>query len=86
VTPCMFMPEYPVAGNLKLQSFKKIWNSPIFEALRDRSYLKGKCQQCKFTIVCGGCRAKAVAYSGDYLASDPTCPIENETSPIDLSG
>lgn len=80
VTPCMFMPEYPVAGNLKRQSFKEIWNSPTFEALRDRSCLKGKCRQCKFTIVCGGCRAKAVAYSGDYLASDPTCPIQNETS------
>jgi radical SAM protein with 4Fe4S-binding SPASM domain len=75
VTPCMFMPEYPVAGNLRRQSFKEIWNSETFQALRDRSRLKGKCGECKFTIVCGGCRAKAAAYNGDYLASDPTCPI-----------
>jgi len=75
VTPCMFMPEYPVAGNLRKQSFKEIWNSGTFQALRDRMRLKGKCGECKFAIVCGGCRAKAAAHEGDYLASDPTCPI-----------
>ena len=75
VTPCMFMPEYPVAGNLRKQSFKEIWNSDTFQALRDRTRLKGKCRECKFAIVCGGCRAKAAAYLGDYLGSDPTCPI-----------
>jgi radical SAM protein with 4Fe4S-binding SPASM domain len=75
VTPCMFMPEYPVAGNLRKQSFKEIWNSETFQTLRDRTRLKGKCRECKFAIVCGGCRAKAAAHEGDYLASDPTCPI-----------
>jgi len=75
VTPCMFMPEYPVAGNLRKQSFKEIWNSETFQALRDRTRLKGKCGECKFAIVCGGCRAKAAAHEGDYLAPDPTCPI-----------
>jgi radical SAM protein with 4Fe4S-binding SPASM domain len=75
VTPCMFMPEYPVAGNLRKQSFKEIWNSETFQTLRDRTRLKGKCGECKFAIVCGGCRAKAAAHEGDYLASDPTCPI-----------
>jgi radical SAM protein with 4Fe4S-binding SPASM domain len=77
VTPCMFMPQYPVAGNLKTQSFQEIWNSPPLRALRDRTLLKGKCRECKFTTVCGGCRAKAAVYNGDYLASDPTCPIYN---------
>ena len=76
VTPCMFMPEYPVAGNLRHQSFQDIWNSPTFEALRDRASLDGKCHGCRFALVCGGCRAKAAAYEGDYLASDPTCSIQ----------
>jgi radical SAM protein with 4Fe4S-binding SPASM domain len=80
VTPCMFMPEYPVAGNLKSQSFQEIWNSETLEALRNRNLLKGKCGQCKFNIVCGGCRAKAAAYLGDYLASDPTCPIHGRST------
>jgi len=79
VTPCMFMPEYPVAGNLRKQSFKEIWNSETFQALRDRTRLKGKCGECKFAIVCGGCRAKAAAHEGDYLASDPTCPIHDRS-------
>jgi radical SAM protein with 4Fe4S-binding SPASM domain len=76
VTPCMFMPDYPVAGNLRNQSFQDIWNSPTFEELRDRASLGGKCRGCRFALVCGGCRAKAAAYQGDYLASDPTCPIQ----------
>jgi radical SAM protein with 4Fe4S-binding SPASM domain len=75
VTPCMFMPDYPVAGNLRNQSFHDIWNSRTFDALRDRASLQGKCHECRFAVVCGGCRAKAAAYEGDYLASDPTCSI-----------
>jgi radical SAM protein with 4Fe4S-binding SPASM domain len=75
VTPCMFMPQYPIAGNLRKQPLEEIWRSETFQALRDRTRLKGKCRECKFMIVCGGCRAKAAAYNGDYLASDPTCPI-----------
>ena len=78
VTPCMFMPHYPVAGNLKEQSFEMIWEkSEVFDALRDRKALTGKCAGCRNLVVCGGCRAKAAAYLGDYLASDPTCPIQN---------
>jgi len=76
VTPCMFMPGYPVAGNLKEQSLLDIWNSPTFQALQDRSSFDGKCRDCRFTLVCGGCRAKAASYEGNYLASDRTCPIQ----------
>ena len=76
VTPCMFMPEYPVAGNLRKESFEDVWKGETFQALRDRTRLKGKCRDCKYTIVCGGCRAKAAAYNSDYLSSDPTCPID----------
>ena len=85
VTPCMFMPHYPVAGNLKEQPFEEIWEqSAIFRALRTRSFLKGKCRECENVIVCGGCRAKAAAYLNDYLASDPTCPIGNENSKAEI--
>ena len=85
VTPCMFMPDYPVAGNLRKQPFEEVWNSPIFQTLRDRTCLKGKCRECQFAVVCGGCRAKAAAYAGDYLASDPTCPIRPDDMQL-LSG
>lgn len=79
VTPCMFMPKYPIAGNLKDQSFEEIWASPTFQALRNRKLLTGICHDCKFVTVCGGCRAKAAAYEGDYLASDPICPLYSST-------
>jgi len=82
VTPCMFMPEYPVAGNLKTESFGEIWNSTTLQALRDRTRLKGECGECRFRTVCGGCRAKAAAYKGDYLDSDPTCPIRDESQDV----
>ena len=74
VTPCMFMPHYPVAGNLKERSFAEIWEEgEVFRTLRNRALLKGKCRECEHLVICGGCRAKAAAYVGDYMASDPTC-------------
>jgi radical SAM protein with 4Fe4S-binding SPASM domain len=72
----MFMPGYPVAGNLRNQSLLEIWNSPTFQKLQDRSSFEGKCRECRFALVCGGCRAKAASYEGNYLASDPTCTIQ----------
>lgn len=72
VTPCVFMPI--IVGNLRRERFKSIWfSSKVMRDLRDRDRLKGKCGQCSFRYVCGGCRARAYAYHGDYLASDPGC-------------
>jgi radical SAM protein with 4Fe4S-binding SPASM domain len=70
--PCVFMPL--VVGNLKTESLADIWlNSPIFEDLRDREKLKGRCSRCEFKFICGGCRARAYSYHKDYLMSDPGC-------------
>jgi radical SAM protein with 4Fe4S-binding SPASM domain len=78
VTPCMFMPSYPVAGNLKSESFERIWNhSEVFTRLRDRELLNGSCMKCRYKFVCGGCRAKAAALSRDYLGPDPTCSFHS---------
>ncbi|MCD6510689.1 MAG: radical SAM protein [Thermoprotei archaeon] len=72
VTPCVFMPM-PV-GNLRAQGFWEIWTgSELLKALRDRSRLKGFCSQCPYKYVCGGCRARAYAYTGDPLGPDPGC-------------
>jgi hypothetical protein len=35
--------------------------------------LGGKCGRCEYREVCGGCRARAYALSGDPLASDESC-------------
>ncbi len=74
VTPCVFMP-IPV-GNLRESSFYKIWNtSKVMRDLRDRSLLReeGFCSKCPYKNVCGGCRARAYGYTGDYLSPDPGC-------------
>ncbi len=64
------------AGNIRRESLKDIWTeSPIFNDLRDRSKLRGKCSKCKYKHLCGGCRGRAYAVFGDYLAEDPYCPL-----------
>ncbi len=39
----------------------------------DKGGCEGGCGKCNFVAICGGCRARAYARSGDYLASDPLC-------------
>lgn len=72
VQPCVFMPL--VVGNLKTEKLADIWfTSQVFKDLRDRQNLKGRCSKCEYKYVCGGCRARALAYHDDYLMSDPGC-------------
>jgi radical SAM protein with 4Fe4S-binding SPASM domain len=35
--------------------------------------LKGKCGVCEYRDICGGCRNRAYAYTGDIFESDPAC-------------
>ena len=85
LTPCIFMPNE--AGNLRDTSFQQIWeDSPVFSALRDRSRLKeGNCGSCKFKLICGGCRAAAMALHGNPLAGDPSCWMFPEPTAPGLS-
>jgi radical SAM protein with 4Fe4S-binding SPASM domain len=64
------------AGNLidNRFNFEKIWlESEFLKQIRDVSLYKGFCSACEYVGLCGGCRARAYALSGDYLASDPVC-------------
>lgn len=72
VTPCVFLP-LPV-GDLRKQRLADIWDhSPVLQQLRDRNNLKEHCGRCDYREVCGGCRARAYGYFGDYNAPDPGC-------------
>jgi radical SAM protein with 4Fe4S-binding SPASM domain len=83
VFPCHFMPHI-VLGNLRMSSFREIWidkPSPELRALRKiRSSLKGACGECQYLEVCGGCRQKALFYSGDLQGEDPSCIVEERWS------
>jgi radical SAM protein with 4Fe4S-binding SPASM domain len=64
------------AGNLIENNFDfaRIWKSSQFlNEIRNPSLYKGACGLCKYVKICGGCRARAYAMTGDYLATDPTC-------------
>ena len=79
VFPCGYLPA--VAGDLRKQSFADVWtNSVVFNQLRDDDNLKGKCGCCEFRHVCMGCRARAFAATGDFLAEEPFCVYEPGTS------
>ncbi len=79
VWPCPFVEVN--AGNIRDSSFHEIYrNAPVFQHLRRREeLLKGVCGECNYKTVCGGCRGRAHAYSGDYLAEDPRCFIRERT-------
>lgn len=48
-------------------------NDPILKDLRNKDILEGNCSKCEYRYYCGGCRARAYGYTGDYLAPDPGC-------------
>jgi radical SAM protein with 4Fe4S-binding SPASM domain len=67
------------AGDLRQAGFdfRRIWEgSPLFESVRDYDRYKGKCGACEYLRVCGGCRARAFAATGDHLAEEPFCVYE----------
>lgn len=72
VQPCGFL-DLP-CGDILRQSFHEIWQtSPEFLNLRDYDALTGTCGDCYYKNVCGGCRARSYALTGDYMASEPMC-------------
>ena len=72
-------------GNVRETPFSQIWReSPVFDDLRHPERLKGKCGICEFKAVCGGCRARALAKSGDYLAEEPFCAHVPDRRLLDL--
>ncbi|MEW6660567.1 MAG: radical SAM protein [Thermodesulfobacteriota bacterium] len=75
VQPCGYLEI--VAGNIRETPFPEIWaNSDLFQKLRRVDDYHGKCHACQYRKVCGGCRARAYAMSGDVLGEDPICPYE----------
>ncbi|MBI1987252.1 MAG: radical SAM protein [Nitrospinae bacterium] len=71
VTPCPYLPLS--AGSLREREFAELWwQGEIFGRLRGRGR-EGRCGRCEFRALCGGCRARAYAFSGNCLGEDPWC-------------
>jgi radical SAM protein with 4Fe4S-binding SPASM domain len=80
IVPCRRMP-IPL-GNLRTDAIREVWaQSPVLEALRDKTRYRGRCGACARWDVCRGCRAIAYAWSrargqDDFLAEDPQCFLD----------
>ncbi len=74
LTACPYLPL--PAGDLRRQGFADVWrNAPLFLQIREAN-VGGKCGRCGYRAMCGGCRARAYAESGDPLGPDPACAYE----------
>jgi len=72
VFPCGYLPV--TSGNITQKSLPEIWrDSEVFARIRDEDALEGKCGCCEFGKVCMGCRARAYADSGNFMAEEPNC-------------
>lgn len=79
--PCVFFPHDDVLnlGNIKTTDLDDMWdNNKVLAELRNKDLLKEHCGSCDSRYICGGCRARAYTYKGNYLESDPGC-IKNQT-------
>jgi radical SAM protein len=73
VYPSGFLPI--AVGNVRASSIVDLYRSaPVFTGLREPKEFKGRCGRCEYGQICGGSRARAFAWTGDELESDPLCP------------
>jgi radical SAM protein with 4Fe4S-binding SPASM domain len=83
VFPCGYLPVS--CGSIRRKPLQDIWRgSKTLAALRDPDRLEGKCGRCEFKIICGGCRARAYAATGNFLAEEPFCeyPPKRRKKPL----
>ena len=72
VQPCGYL-ELD-CGNVRETPFPRIWReSKHFLQFRDQSCYSGKCGECEYHKVCGGCRARAHSMDGDHMGEEPLC-------------
>jgi len=75
VFPCGYLPID--CGHILETPLAQIWEkSGHLARMRDPGQLKGKCGVCGYRTVCGGCRARAFAATGDYMEEEPMCRYE----------
>lgn len=74
VYPCRRLPIK--VGDVKRDQLIDVINSSMLNCFYNRGEsLKGKCKACQHIQVCGGCRAAAYAFTGDFHNSDPQCHL-----------
>ncbi len=89
VHPCQFW-GHVTLGNVKERKFGEIWNdasNELLMALRHKDeHVKGRCGACSYRTICGGCRIRAEAVTGDVWAQDPACYLTDEEIGLEAGG
>jgi radical SAM protein with 4Fe4S-binding SPASM domain len=79
VTACPYIAKEQ--GNIRERAFLDIWDSSAdFQRLRAPE-LRGKCGDCEYRQLCGGCRARPVALGDDLMDADPVCAYMPRSGP-----
>lgn len=77
VKPCSFPPM--TVGNINDKPLDEIWkdmlSSPLVQQIKDQKARVGYCRSCQYLEDCKGCRSRTFVLTGDWLASDPVCPL-----------
>ena len=74
IFPSGFLPL--AVGQVRSEPVARVYREAgVLRALRDPERLRGACGCCAFNAICGGSRSRALALTGDYLASDPWCAL-----------
>jgi radical SAM protein with 4Fe4S-binding SPASM domain len=79
VYPCQFARSREfLVGNIREQPFSALWSdgtNPVLSLFRRKdARFGGRCSGCTWRDLCGGgCRVRAHAVEGDFLAEDPFC-------------
>ena len=76
VHACQFW-GHKTLGNVRQSRFSEIWHKTqdaFLLKLRDKaSHVAGRCGECRYKTLCGGCRIRAEAASGNLWGEDPAC-------------
>lgn len=74
LTPCALLPV-PIMNVFPLSIEEMTEHYRTSSVVKDLLLMnfRGKCGNCTLRLLCGGCRARALAQLGDYLQEDPHC-------------
>ncbi|MCK5397699.1 MAG: SPASM domain-containing protein, partial [Thermoplasmata archaeon] len=76
--PCPYLPLK--VGSVREKPFSEIWkHDVVMNKMRTLEY-SGSCGACDYKSTCGGCRARAYFYDGDYMAEEPWCSYKGGLS------
>lgn len=76
VTPCPYIPAIDTSPLIGSKTLRDIWEGDeAFIAIRGCG-LTGRCGECSYKELCGGCRARALANDRELNSADPACLYE----------